>query len=145
MASIGERLREARVAKNKSLVDISNETNISKKYLEALEEDNYDAFPAEVYVRGFLKNYSKFLGIESQGILDDYNKLMKLDVVNDYEKRVEKHEEDDSDIFKMGEEIVGEGRKSRKGFVIALIVIIIAILGVLAYLYSQNMILSTGG
>jgi len=144
MASIGERLKEAREAQNKSLNEVSSETNISKKYLEALEENSFEIFPAEVYVRGFLKNYSNALGLEAQDILDEYSKLRKLNVAHEFEKRVEKHDAED-DIFQIENEIIGERRKSRKGLVIALLLIIVVIVAVLAYLYTQNMILSTKG
>ena len=147
MASIGEQLREARVAQNKSLEELSSDTNISKKYLEALETDNYDEFPAEVYTKGFLKNYAKNLGLDVQSILDDYKKLKGLNVTHAYviKHEHEKSEEEEKDAFLLDDAVIGERRKSRKGLVVALIIIILAILGVIGYMYTQNMILPTGG
>lgn len=145
MASIGEQLKDARLAQNKSLEEISSDTNISKKYLEALEVDDYEVFPAEVYTRGFLKSYAKNLGLNSQDILDEYKRLKGLDSTHIYNKQVqEKHEEEEKETYSLDNEVIGERRKSRKGLVIALIFIIIAILGVFVYLYSQNIILPMG-
>jgi len=75
MASLGEQLRTARRAKGQSLEDVSNDTNISKRYLEALEEDNYDMLPGQVYVVGFLGSYAKYLGLDTEAMLKQYNKL----------------------------------------------------------------------
>lgn len=146
MASIGEQLKDARLAQNKSLDEVSSNTNISKKYLEALENDDYETFPAEVYARGFLKNYAKSLKLDAQSILDEYKRLRGLEVVRAYDKHeYEKEEEEEKEVYTIDNEVIGERRKSRKGLVIALIFIIIAILGVFAYLYTQNMILPMGG
>lgn len=149
MASIGEQLRDARVAQNKSLEELSSYTNISKKYLEAMEIDNYDEFPAEVYATGFLRNYAKSLGLDVQSILDDYKKLRGLNVTRAYvikhEHEKSEEEEQEKDAFLLDDQVIGERRKSRKGLVVALIIIILAILGVIGYMYTQNMILPTGG
>ena len=45
-----------------------------KEYLKALEESNYDSFPSEVYLKGFLKNYAKFLGINTERALAMYRR-----------------------------------------------------------------------
>lgn len=75
MASLGEQLGAARRARGQSLEDVSNDTNISKRYLEALEEDNYDMLPGQVYVVGFLGSYAKYLGLDTEAMLKQYNKL----------------------------------------------------------------------
>jgi len=75
MASLGEQLGAARRARGQSLEDVSNDTNISKRYLEALEEDNYDMLPGQVYVVGFLGSYAKHLGMDTEAVIKQYNKL----------------------------------------------------------------------
>jgi len=76
-------LKIARRAKGKSLDEVSNDTNISKRYLEALEEDNYDTLPAQVYVKGFLSAYAKCVGLDPRAIVEQYNKLMMLNKLLD--------------------------------------------------------------
>jgi cytoskeleton protein RodZ len=66
MKSIGETLREAREAKGATIKQISQDSNISREYLTGLEEENFDIFPAETYVLGFLRNYSEYLGLDSE-------------------------------------------------------------------------------
>lgn len=75
MASLGEQLKNIRISSGKSLDDVSRDTNISKHYLESLEENNYDVFPGPVYVRGFLNTYAKYLGLEPRAVVRQYDKL----------------------------------------------------------------------
>ncbi len=64
MPTMGELLREARYRRNLSLEQAAAATNIRKKYLLALEEDDYAELPAPVYARGFLQIYAEFLGLD---------------------------------------------------------------------------------
>ena len=76
MASLGEQLKIARRFSNRSLEDISRDTSISKRYLEALEENRYDVFPSSAYARGFLSIYAKHIGLDSKAITSQYDKLL---------------------------------------------------------------------
>ena len=69
MAAIGLLLRETREAKGLTLNDVEQATRIQSRYLEALEDEEYDRLPGEVYVRGFLRNYARFLGIDLEARL----------------------------------------------------------------------------
>ena len=64
MAGIGQLLRETREAKGLTLDDVEQEIRIRSSYLEALENEDYDRLPGAVYVRGFLRNYARLLGVE---------------------------------------------------------------------------------
>jgi len=64
MAGIGQALREAREAMGLTLDDVEQEIRIRSNYLEALENEDFDRLPGEVYVRGFLRNYARFLGVD---------------------------------------------------------------------------------
>ncbi len=61
MLQIGARLREAREKQNISLLQVEDATKINKRYLEALEADEFQELPGSVYAVGFLKNYARFL------------------------------------------------------------------------------------
>jgi|WetSurMetagenome_2_1015567.scaffolds.fasta_scaffold92451_2 cytoskeleton protein RodZ len=71
--SVGQRLRRAREAMKLTITDISQQLLISKKNLIALESDDYSTIPAEVYVRGYLRSYAKFLKLPIDEILANYN------------------------------------------------------------------------
>ncbi len=73
--TIGEILLAAREREGRSLEFMSEETKIPKQMLQYLETDNFEAIPAKVYVKGFLKTYAGALGLEVQHILSKYEVL----------------------------------------------------------------------
>lgn len=71
----GEILKEIRLSKKISIAQISKGTHITARYIEALEKNNFSYFPAPTYVKGFLKTYGAYLGIEINVLTDAYKKL----------------------------------------------------------------------
>jgi hypothetical protein len=69
MAEIGFRLTRAREARGLTLEDAERDTRISRRYLEALETEQFEVIPAPVYARGFLRSYSQYLGMDPQEVL----------------------------------------------------------------------------
>ena len=61
---IGQYLKRVREEKGISLRTVAEETKIRVRYLKALEEGDYATLPGNVYARGFLRNYARFLGVE---------------------------------------------------------------------------------
>lgn len=72
MEELGHILREARETKGLTMQEVQAQTRISNRYLEALENGEYDRLPTPVHVRGFLRNYARFLGLDPQPLLDRY-------------------------------------------------------------------------
>lgn len=72
MIDIGAQLRQNREARGVSLEVVARDTNISKSYLASLEENNFDQFPAESYMIGFLRTYAEYLGLSSQDLIAAY-------------------------------------------------------------------------
>jgi transcriptional regulator with XRE-family HTH domain len=70
--SIGERLRTARENRKLSVRDVANETNITPIYVEALEEEEFDKFPSETYLIGFLRSYADFLRLDVDEMVQAY-------------------------------------------------------------------------
>jgi len=75
MESLGEKLKTTRTEKGLSHDQIARETNISIRYLEALESENFSVFPGEPYVLGFLKNYGAYLDLDVQKVISLYRAL----------------------------------------------------------------------
>jgi cytoskeletal protein RodZ len=73
--SLGEKLKTARELKGLNFDQVSRETNIAGRYLEALEAEDFSGFPGEPYVTGFLRNYSEYLGLDAQEMLSLYRSL----------------------------------------------------------------------
>lgn len=78
MESIGEQLKAARLEQGFSIKDIVERTVISRHYVEALEQDNHAAFPADFYAASFLRQYSDTLGLAS----DDLVKALRRELEN---------------------------------------------------------------
>jgi cytoskeletal protein RodZ len=70
---IGNSLREARLRQNLDLTDAELSTKIRSKYLRALEEEQFALLPAQTYVKGFLRTYAEWLGLDGQLYVDEYN------------------------------------------------------------------------
>lgn len=68
-------LKQARQEKNISLEEISAQTKIQIRYLEALENSDFSPFTGEVYVKGALCNYAEIVGLEPKEILTLYHRL----------------------------------------------------------------------
>ncbi|MBI4259044.1 MAG: helix-turn-helix domain-containing protein, partial [Actinobacteria bacterium] len=69
---IGPALRKARLHRGKSLQEASRETRIRADQLDALEREAFDALAGDVYVRGFLRTYSQYLGLRPDKVLSAY-------------------------------------------------------------------------
>jgi Helix-turn-helix domain len=71
---IGRALRAARRKRGKSLEDASRETRVRLDYLDALENERFDALGSEVYVRGFLRSYARYLGLKHDKVIAVYER-----------------------------------------------------------------------
>lgn len=67
--SIGATLRERRLELGIPLEEVVTRTRIRQFYLEALEADQFEAFPGDTYLKGYLKGYAECLGLDPQGLL----------------------------------------------------------------------------
>lgn len=72
--TLGEKLKKLRADKRISLGEISRVTRIQIAYLESLEDGCYDKLPADVYVKGFLRSYADFMGVEEKTLVKLYEK-----------------------------------------------------------------------
>ncbi|MDN0081380.1 helix-turn-helix domain-containing protein [Crenobacter sp. SG2305] len=66
---VGARLKAAREAAGLSLGDVADRLKLSIRQLEALESDNFDALPGPAFVRGFVRNYARFLDLDSAPLM----------------------------------------------------------------------------
>ena len=88
--SFGSLLQEARKARGLSLLQVYEETRINTIYLEALELEQLEVFPAYVFARSFLKLYAEFLGIDFDALADSFpseiNRPLNLEPLPNLEK-----------------------------------------------------------
>jgi cytoskeleton protein RodZ len=69
---IGNSLREARERQGLGYPEIESATKIRAKYIRALEEENFTAIPGDAYIRGFLRTYADYLGLDPDVYVDEY-------------------------------------------------------------------------
>ena len=79
MFEIGNSLREARVRQGLDYPQVELATKIRAKYIRALEEEQFDVLPAQPYVKGFLRTYADFLGLDGQLYVDEYDSRFVVD------------------------------------------------------------------
>ena len=73
MFELGNSLKEARSRQALDFPQVELATKIRAKYLRALEDEAFDILPSETYVKGFLRSYADFLGLDGQLYVDEYN------------------------------------------------------------------------
>jgi cytoskeleton protein RodZ len=71
-ASFGDQLRLAREARGITLREISEQTRISTRYLEAIESDDYKRQPGGIFNKSFIKAYAKYIGFDEKEALEAY-------------------------------------------------------------------------
>lgn len=76
-ASFGEQLRRAREARGISLREISEQTRISMRYLEAIEADDYKRLPGGIFNRSFIKAYARQIGFDEKEALEGYARVAR--------------------------------------------------------------------
>jgi transcriptional regulator with XRE-family HTH domain len=72
MATLGERLRQARERAGLSVDDVSARTKIQGSLLAAIERDDFDRVPGGLFVRGFLRAYAREVGLDPEALVNDY-------------------------------------------------------------------------
>src|SRR5215218_6995479 len=73
MFEIGNSLREARLRRRVDFGEAEQATKIRGKYLRALEDEEFGLLPSQTYVKGFLRSYAEYLGLDGQLYVDEYN------------------------------------------------------------------------
>ncbi len=71
---LGDQLRRAREDKGLSLEEIEKATGIRKRFLQAMEEGRFDVLPGPIQLRGFLRNYANYLGLNGDQMLALYER-----------------------------------------------------------------------
>jgi len=74
MASLGDEFRVAREARGLSLSDVAEQLHIRSTYLQAIEQEDWATIGAAVYVRGFLRTYARFLGVDPEHAIEAFSR-----------------------------------------------------------------------
>lgn len=79
LETIGQYLRREREARNVSLEELSRGTRIKRAFLEAIEKDDFNFFPKRNFVVGFLKGYTRYLGLPCEEVIKRYLRQAELE------------------------------------------------------------------
>lgn len=71
--TFGERLKRERELREVSLDEVGKGTRISERFLEALENEQWDRLPAGVFGRGFVRSIARYLGLSEEDLLAEYD------------------------------------------------------------------------
>lgn len=76
MTAIGESLRRERLRRNLDLEQISRELKISRRMLEAIEEEHFDRLPGAIFAKNFVRQYARILGLDEDELASEVQNLL---------------------------------------------------------------------
>ncbi len=88
MESIGEALRNARLEKGFTFEQIENDTKIQRRYLEAMENEQWEILPGQVYLKSFFRIYSRYVGISETYYYQLMNEQIARPVPKHHAKKI---------------------------------------------------------
>ena len=128
MTSIGEVLRGERMRRHLDIPGISRELKIPAKFLEAIEQEQFDKLPAAVFARSFVRQYARYLGLHEEEMVNSLQRLLEP-ASSVSEPAGERLDTPSIQVERMAEwESVGE-RRSWSSSLPALAPVVVAMLG----------------
>jgi cytoskeletal protein RodZ len=70
-SAVGNKLREGRSRRGLSLEEVESETKIRVRYLQAIENEDWDQLPEDTYARAFIRTYARFLGLDGDRLAEE--------------------------------------------------------------------------
>jgi cytoskeleton protein RodZ len=71
--NFGERLKREREMREVSLAEVTTGTRIGPRFLEALENEDWDKLPGGMFSRGFVRSIARYLGLNEEDLLSEYD------------------------------------------------------------------------
>src|SRR5579862_4767390 len=84
MTSIGETLRREREKQNLDLDQVSRELKISTRFLEAIEQENFDRLPGGVFAKSFVRQYARMLNLDEEEVAAEVQRTLSPSPVPDF-------------------------------------------------------------
>lgn len=136
MNEIGQKIKQAREEKGIEIKEVQQATKIRSKYLRAIENGNFEIVPQEVFLKGFIRVYANYVGLDGEKILAEYNQLQSSpkDKSEDKDKQAPK---EDSIIENLLKIIHKKVQMNWKQGVVA-IVVLVSIISIGLFLYRSG-------
>src|SRR5919204_2936401 len=87
MFELGNSLRDARTRQGLDYAQVELGTKIRAKYIQAIEDEQFGILPAQTYVKGFLRAYADFLGLDGQVYVDEYDSRFLAEYLDEAPRR----------------------------------------------------------
>ncbi|MFC1631841.1 helix-turn-helix domain-containing protein [Candidatus Omnitrophota bacterium] len=137
MKTIGEKLRQARLEQNLTLEEVYRQTKVHPQVLEALEQDRAHNFLSFVYIKGFLRKYAQFLGLDVDQLLKQYLGSQKK------EKEVTPEPEPEQETVEKGK--TASGPAVNRVLIIRAVFSILLLIGLIVYFRYVSRVISDAG
>jgi cytoskeletal protein RodZ len=79
MTSLGQELKQQRESRNISIDEMASSTKIVGRYLEALEQDRFDTMPGGFFIKGIIRTYARYVGLDEAEVLAKYREAGLLE------------------------------------------------------------------
>ena len=144
MKEIGEKLRETRESMGISIEEAAEDLKLKPSQLEDIEEGNKEAFKDIFYLKYFIRDYSKYLGLDYETMVDDFNEYLfdytsKISI-DDIKKANNKNKEKDKVKKIISPYTIDKEKenKSPKYIIIGVILLVLIILSIIIVLVLKN-------
>jgi cytoskeletal protein RodZ len=142
MKEIGEKLKEARENMGITIDEVATDLNVPKQQVENLEEGKMEAFKDIFYLKYFIRDYAKYLGLNKEDLVDEFNEYLfdytsKLSL--EEIKKAQKEERKDKIENKIKSPYTIERKSGIYIPPIIIYAVIIVLIGILLYLIITNM------
>lgn len=133
MKEIGEKLKDARESMGISIEEAAEDLKLRPSQLEDIEEGNREAFKDIFYLKYFIRDYAKYLGLDYEAIVEDFNEFVfdytsKISL-EDIKKANKKHEKKDKNkVISPYTQETKNGKSLTRYVVIGVVVVIICII-----------------
>ena len=131
--TIGEKLRNAREAKNMTLVELQEKTKIQLRYLESIENDQFKSLPGEYNTKLFLRSYARYVDIDPDEIIREYNG----EPVREYQEAYEKQETRGS-RYEQNNSAKAKKKNSKFLPLLILMIVFVIIIGSVGYAFVKE-------
>lgn len=139
MKEIGEILKEGREKNGVSIEEASEDLNYKVSQLEAIESGNFKLFKDIFLLKCMIMDYSKYLGLDTNSIMDDFNEFVFESTskipLDDIEKASKLKEDDEKIVSPYTKK---EEEKSKLPLILGIILGILIIVFVIVYFYNKN-------
>ena len=141
MEEIGNKLKQKRIENGVTLEEAAEDLKINPNNLKNIEEGKKDGFKDVLSLKNFIKDYSKYLGLDGEELLDDFNGVLfeqtsKISV-EDINTAIKEKEEREKDL-KILSPYTTKKKKKGNVYIIIGIIVLILILVLVGYILLRN-------